>query len=74
MSMWKYRLAAKLFPRHFGVLDWVNRYLQQQKAAIETSGEASHSPQPSRPSSVRTRTSSVSCVPSAAEVISGILR
>jgi len=40
----------------------------QQYTLSETSGEASHSPQPSIPSSVRTRTSSVSCVPSAAEV------
>jgi O-methyltransferase len=25
MSMWKHRLAAKIFPRHFSLLDWINR-------------------------------------------------
>jgi hypothetical protein len=43
------------------------------KAAIETSGEASHSPQPvSLPAT--TRTTSASCDPSAAVVTSGIER
>jgi O-methyltransferase len=25
MSMWKHRLAAKIFPWHFAMLDWINR-------------------------------------------------
>jgi O-methyltransferase len=25
MSMWKHRLAAKIFPWHFSLLDWINR-------------------------------------------------
>ena len=46
-------------PRHgYAISRWLS----------DTSGEASHSPHPSIPSSVRTRTSNVSCVPSAAVV------
>ena len=43
----------------------------QMKAAIETSGEASHSPQPVRPPAA-TRTTSASWLPSASVVTSGI--
>src|SRR5690349_11413463 len=25
MSLWKHRLAARVFPWHFGMLDWINR-------------------------------------------------
>ena len=45
----------------------------QTKAAIETSGEASHSPQPTWPPAA-TRTSSASWLPSASVVTSGIDR
>ena len=46
----------------------------QTNAASDTNGEQSLSPQPSIPLSIRTRTTIVSCVPSAAAVISGIFR
>jgi O-methyltransferase len=45
MSMWKHKLAAKLFPWHIGVLDWVNRnalvreWIAEQRGQIVTFGD-----------------------------------
>jgi O-methyltransferase len=42
MSMWKHRLAANIFPWHFGLLDWVNRnalvrqWIAEQRDRIPT--------------------------------------
>jgi O-methyltransferase len=42
MSMWKYRLAARIFPWHIGSLDWINRnalvreWIAEQRSRIPT--------------------------------------
>src|SRR5215469_16766689 len=42
MSMWKHKLVAELFPRHIGLLDWVNRnalvrqWIAEQRGRIPT--------------------------------------
>ena len=38
MSMWKHKLAAKVFPWHFGTLDWINRNALVQRWIAEQRG------------------------------------
>jgi O-methyltransferase len=38
MSMWKHKLAAKVFPRHFGLLDWINRNALVRQWIVEHRG------------------------------------